>query len=535
MRAAACKLLSAAVLLSGLACAEPDRTTTVRDEMRRADSPRSHSRKAAPTSQPAGAPLQEPAAELAYGVTASAPADATHATLELAPLLESVDRNFPLLLAVEQDREIAAGKVLSAEGGFDLTARGEFVSNPQGYYRNERVDTLFEQPTPFWGTTLFSGYRWGRGDYPSYYENYLTDRGGEVRAGVKVPLLQGGPIDQRRVNLLKAQIERQLAEPQIQGKRIEILRKAAGIYWKWVAFGQKLQVARAVLRIAQERDDAIRRRVERGDIPRIDLVNNEQLIAQREAAVLEAERFLNNSAIELSLFWRDAEGQTRPVTPEALPAAFPLPSRPDSGRLQADIDAALRRRPDLRKIVLLKEQVALDLRLAENKLLPKLDFVITGSQDQDLQTYKGDKSEFELEAKVLFEMPLWLREARGKIRELRGKLSKLTADQHFARDRVQADVRYAMNNLVLTYARLAELQQNVRKAREVEEGERRLFNLGNSTILNVQVREQTTFDAAKLEVDATEEFFQATADYRAATAQDADEFNEMTGSSDGSK
>ncbi len=55
-------------------------------------------------------------------------------------------------------------------------------------------------------------------------------------------------------------------------------------------------------------------------------------------------------------------------------------------------------------------------------------------------------------------------------------------------------------------------------ARQVETLERRNFELGNSTILIGQLREQATVDAALLEVETLFQYFAALADYRAALA-----------------
>src|SRR5207244_3988120 len=57
------------------------------------------------------------------GKLAVTPAPAA-GVLTLDAVLVAVAANFPLLLAVEQEREIAAGRRLAVEGAFDLVLRG---------------------------------------------------------------------------------------------------------------------------------------------------------------------------------------------------------------------------------------------------------------------------------------------------------------------------------------------------------------------------------------------------------------------------
>ena len=63
--------------------------------------------------------------------------------------------------------------------------------------------------------------------------------------------------------------------------------------------------------------------------------------------------------------------------------------------------------------------------------------------------------------------------------------------------------------------------ENVRLAVELEKAETILFQQGATDLLTLQIREQATFDARQLEVEAQADFFRAMAFYRAAVAADA--------------
>lgn len=500
-----------AAMVSG--CTQPPAHRQVTQAMSRA--PHSAELESRPVMQDAVTPVDAPDES-----QSDATSEKISAPLALENVLDSVEQHFPLLLAVEEEMEIALGGLLSAEGGFDLTARAELLDKPQGYYRNDSVTSILEQPTPFWGTTIYSGYRWGQGDFPPYDDDRRTDRGGEVLAGVKVPLLQGGPIDTRRANLSRAKIDVDLAEPKIQVKRIAFRRKAAQLFWKWIATGQKLQIAKNLLALAETRNSALGRHVEQGDLPALELKDNERLIELRKAIVIAAERGFQESSIALSLFYRDHAGAPLMPSADQLPSDFPAPSAPDPASADRDRSQALAWRPEVRQLALERERTQVDLQEAENKLLPKVDMLLEASKDFDRAPEVMDRTPAELVWKVQFEMPVWLREGRGKMRSARAKLSKISGELKFARDQVVADVQDAMSELVASYNRWERTRNSLKFAREVEDGERKSFQLGNSTILLVNLREEATAGTAALEVDALAAFFQAQAKYRAATAAD---------------
>ena len=507
------RLLAALFVVSLHGCAEPAREPRVTQAMGRR--PRPVSTAQAPVATDTS---DEPETQPAF--TEPEQPEQISGPLTLDQVLASVETHFPLLLAVEEELNIAEGGLLSAEGGFDLIARAELVDKPQGFYRNDAFNSVFEQPTPLWGTTFYSGYRWGQGDFPPYDDDFRTDRGGEVRAGIKVPLLQGGPIDARRANLSRARIDVDIAEPKIQSKRIAFRRKSAQLFWRWVGAGQKLQIAQNLLNLAEQRNTAVRRRVEQGDLPALELKDNERLIELRKAIVVAARRTFQQASIALSLYYRDEIGQPLLPPAERLPAGFPQPAPPNPQQVDEDSRRALDWRPDVRQIALERDRTEVDLKEAENKLLPKVDMLLETSKDFDRAPEVMDRTPAELIWKVQFEMPTWLRDARGQIRSTKARISKLSGELKFARESVVADVQDAMSELIASYERWERTRDSLKFAREVEAGEKKSFQLGNSTILLVNLREEASATTAALEADALAAYFQAIADYRAATAAD---------------
>ncbi|MGV2341787.1 MAG UNVERIFIED_CONTAM: hypothetical protein LVR18_50065 [Planctomycetaceae bacterium] len=115
-----------------------------------------------------------------------------------------------------------------------------------GFYQTYRQSIGLVQPT-YWGGEVFGGYRIGRGDYQPWYQERQTNDGGEFKAGVQVPLARNRNIDDRRAELWKAGVERQLAEPDIQAQLISAVQDGSYAWWDWVAAGEYHRIAGRIL------------------------------------------------------------------------------------------------------------------------------------------------------------------------------------------------------------------------------------------------------------------------------------------------
>ncbi len=439
--------------------------------------------------------------------------------LQLEQVIESVNRSYPLLEAAFFSRDIASGEHLTAHGAFDLKLKGASENGPLGFYETYRQSIGVEQPT-FRGGALFAGYREGRGQFQPWYLERQTDKGGEFKAGLAVPLLRNVVIDARRAQLTRTSLGIELAEPEIQLQRIDFVRAASYSYWDWLAAGRQHQIAASLLAIAEDRNEAIRRRVETGDMEPPVLQDNRRLIVSREAKRIDAERKLQQTAIKLSLFLRDELGQ--PVVPDTSQLAdFPPPLPPPSDALDADIQAALANRPELRALDLLRQQLEVDFAEARNDLLPDIQAVVAASQDVgEAATFKDDKSEFELEAGLFLDVPVQRRKARGKMTAVEGKLGQIAAKARMTADKITADVQAVYAAMLAAAAQAERARESVELADRLAEIERRKFELGESDLLSVNLREQQAAEAQITEVDALYDFFTASADYQAVLARD---------------
>lgn len=448
--------------------------------------------------------------------------------LLLEEVVAGVEANFPLLLAAVQEQGITSGQLLAAQGAFDLNLRvREFWQ--VGTFDSNRINLGVDQNTAWNGLSYYAGYRQSAGEFPIYYGDRKTGDGGEFRAGVLIPLMANRAIDKRRATLQQAAITRAIADPVIAAQRLDFVRAASRAYWTWVATGRRYQVAQSVLKIAEDRDKQLAELVQRGAVAEIERTDNQRVIVERQARLIAAERAWQQASIAISLYLRSPEGEPQIPSATRLPNVVSEPKPIDREQLARDIDIALLQRPELQRLRLQRERTAVELELARNQMLPGLNLGLEGAQDVG---YGSNYSKTPLVtgtqldrttyiASLQLDLPLQLRDARGRALATQAALTQLSFQEQFQRDRIAAELRDAASSLERSYELLKKARENVAVARKVESGERERFTRGQGTIVILNLRELVAAEASFAEVDALAEYHRSMADYRAALGAEA--------------
>ncbi|MFM8273031.1 MAG: TolC family protein, partial [Gemmata sp.] len=468
-----------------------------------------------PEPKPSGDPPPAPGAPPA--VLGTAPS--AGGPLALDEVLDSVERHYPMLRAVEQERAIAGGRLVSAMGAFDLNLIGG-VDGQGGTYDNFRGGAGVSQGLPVGGLGLFAGYRNGFGDFPTYNLGQKTADSGEFRAGVSVPLLRDRAIDRPRANVQQARIDVAIAEPVIERQRLDFRRAAARTYWNWVAAGQRLSVTENLVKLAAERDEQLKARVEAGPAANIERVDNQQNIALRNGVLVQAQRGFQQATIDLSLFLRDATGAPTLAGADRL-RRFPEVRPVDPRTFDEALRTAFELRPEPRRLRLQREKVAVEHRLAVNQSLPGLNATVAAAQDagpgkSSLSGPNGlDRSS--VAGGLALQLPVQRRDARGREMQALAQIAQLDQQIRNTEDVVRADVQDTFSALERAYEFYQQSRKRVELARTVARAEREQLRLGRSDVLRVTLREQAAFDAEIVEIGAQQDYFRAVADFLAAT------------------
>lgn len=357
---------------------------------------------------------------------------------------------------------------------------------------------------------MFAGYRNTSGKIPSYDDELLTGEGGELRAGVRVPLSRDRAIDQARSQTIRASLQRAANAASLSQRRIELVRGASHAFLNWIAHGRRLDIQERLFQIATERTRQISERIEKGELAKIDLDENERLVLQRRANVLSAQRGLEKAAIELSLYFRDLDGKPKIVPRSELPPAL----CETEFTPQAMSDIQLENRPEVRRLLVEIERAEIERKLAANQRLPKVDLLFGVSNDLG----RTDPVSGEAEAKVglRFQLPLENREALGKIALTDSKSRELQSQLRFVREKIATEIRDAQNAISLARERHHTASKEERLAEDLRSAEDKKYRLGESNLLFVNLREQFVAEASIRVIEAFADFSAAIVELNAA-------------------
>jgi cobalt-zinc-cadmium efflux system outer membrane protein len=437
--------------------------------------------------------------------------------LLLDDVISTTLERHPALNAEKQERVSADADVLSSEGAFDPSLKGEALSYVTGGYSGNYGSSYVEQPLKFYGSKVMGGYRVGDGTFPIYDNWYETNSGGEVGVGLEVPLLRDGPIDRRRANIGKAESGLQIADSLIEQRKIELARAAALTYWDWTAARNRIKVYRRLLQVAQERDKQIAERVARGDLPDFDRVDNQRAVLQRQAQLLTAERGVKSAEFALSLFYRNAASEPQSVERFQALDRIPVPLFAPVHTTNDSVAEAADARPEFKNIKAQSNQNKIELELARNQVLPRLDLRVFSYNDYG--TGNPDLEEPEVKAGLRIEIPLATRTQQGRIDYFESRERKLQFTETFLRERIRADVQDALNALDIARSRVEVASAEVKASEELAQGELKRFNFGDSNLIFVNLREQNAADAQVREIDALQDYQKAFVTFEAILAR----------------
>ena len=446
--------------------------------------------------------------------------------LTFGHLRESVALHHPMLVAATERLRRARGAEQEARGAFDLTLNVRGTAIPRGFYDYGYVDATVEQPTPLWGTELFAGWRLGRGNVPPYYGELRTLGGGELRAGVRVPVWRGGPIDPRRAGIGRAERTTDAAEAEVTQERLALEIAAAETYWRWVAAGQAYQVGRELVELAEVRDAQLAAMVERGAIAPIERAENLRALLGRLEELVADRRGLEQAAIQVSLYLRDEAGQRQLPASVHLPRNMPPPPPGPIESLQEGVERALAFRPEMRRFEALVEAAEVDVALARNNVAPRFDLEIAAAKDVGNGTDPAlarTLEPAELRGGLMFSLPVQLRVERGQRTQAEARLAEARAQALWQRDRVVTQVEDLWSALETARERADLALRAARVAAAVAAGERDRFEAGATSLFIVNLREQAAGEAERRAIRTLAELQVALTAWNLATSTEQPE------------
>ncbi|MEM6414257.1 MAG: TolC family protein [Pseudomonadota bacterium] len=439
--------------------------------------------------------------------------------LTIDDVLQSSATHFPAILKSIANRDAAEGRVLSAQGAFDVLFSADGFDRASGVWTGQVVNTEVRRNFRPLGLQVFGGYRISDGEFPIYEDINFTNSLGEAKIGALFSLLRDRAFDQRRFRENDARLALQQADLEVLLTKIGVQRRAIVAYWRWVAAGLQLRVYQKLLSIAEDRESGLEEQVRRGARAAIFITENRQNITRRQRLVLETERDFQTAANNLSFFYRGEN--SKPIIPQ--PSALPAQEMAQIEMVNADISDfavsdALVNRPELGLLRKALERANAQERLSKNELKPRLDLNAEVSNDfGDIAEGGPTRDSTDVVVGFKFSVPLQRREAKGRLRSAEAASEALRQDRRQAEERIELEIR----NILIDYdiaqelARIATLE--VQQTATMENAERERFASGASDFFLVNVREETAADARIRSILAQLQTQIAAANYNSAT------------------
>jgi outer membrane protein TolC len=425
--------------------------------------------------------------------------------LTIGEVLARIELTHPLLRATGVERTQARAKILKALGAWEPIFKNRtevdryqswnflaFVNETTGGFN----DSTLEVGHP-WGFRINGGIRNGFGDRTNQGAHALLANDGllfwhnqQILAGGEAHLLRGLMMNEEFAEYQKAELAGPQAEIHVAQKRQDLYLAGAVQYWDWQVAVKQAEVQKQNLAVAEARFEQIEGRGKAGTVALLDVVEQGQEVQRRREAAIAAQRKMEYEQYKLSLFlWENGEPVTpRPEWAPEFTGETPLPTEEE---ITAAKVAAKEDRPEVRAFYIEAKMNNIDLKLAKNYLLPKFD--VKGGQMEagsDWNVGIGYRVE------SWFKMPVFQREGRGKVMYAEAEQQQLVLQQLYAEQQVSIDVDNWISAIVRARDRVRAATEAYRLAKTLEDGERARFNMGITSILFVNKREQNAVEAA---------------------------------------
>ena len=399
-------------------------------------------------------------------------------------IIKSVVNHFPLIEQSRLKYEASKGEIEAAKGAFDHKLSFKARNRIEDKYDNQFIETTLERQTGLYGLGLIAGHRQGSGTFPPY-DGYLdTSGGGEVFAGIFLPLLRNFQTDEARTNLLINKLQKDIAQAEVELKKNIYIHKALILYYKWLFANQKLKIRLEVLKIAEDRQSILSKKFKAGDIDELKLEDNLRSIDKRKDELAKARIDWQMAMTELALYYRDSEGKQLKLSTDTFPVNDL--KIPDTKPLQWT---------SIPQLMMIDQ--ALKIRDAENKLysqskLPGLNLELVGAKELSPNEPYDPES---LKVGIKFDFPLENRKAEGKTVASEYKLRALRKERQFVIERLKQQYDLALESTKLSKVRWETITSEFERTKKLANAERSRWVQGASDLYIVNLREQDLAEA----------------------------------------
>jgi outer membrane protein len=458
--------------------------------------------------------------------------------LSLAEAIETaLRRNLAVALERERLREADAGERLAWAGLFEPVLAGSAgrteSRSPPLTLQEGQVGQVLTSTRDGWDLSLTQRVITGaqlRLDFQnSRTESTLgTAVAPEIyRAGLSLglsqPLLRDFSFSGRiqRAPVLRAEFASEAAQQEARLRAMLTVKATEDAYWGLVESWKTYEVNQGAHRLAEEQLELTRRQIGAGVLPESDLIGVEGTLAQRQLAVVRSEAQIERAADLLRVLLNLPVGEwSAPLLPV---------DAPDFAHVEVAFDEALTRaqnlRPELGRVRIDLRRIALELEVARNSRLPRLDLqAAVGSVGQDERhraalEQVGRRNGQQWNLGVAFAWAPLQSAARAELARLDSALRQNELGREQILVGVRAQIREAMR-AIATAERQLHASAKFRDLAERSLGvEQRRFLNGLSSNFFVAQRQAELAQARLAELEALIQHERASSDLQLATGE----------------
>lgn len=414
--------------------------------------------------------------------------------LSFSEFLKTVKENHPVAKQAMLLLPSADAGILAARGNFDPRL---YYSIDQKQFDNKNYWTLqsggIKIPTPI-GLELNTGVERNFGSFINP-ENVSTANG-LAFTQLSIPLLQGLLIDERRFALRNAKLFRELSLLEQKNILNELFSKASKTYWEWAQSYYNLQVIRESVQLANQRLQGMKRASLLGDYAGVDTLEASIQYQDRQVNLLQQEMDFYSKTMMLSVFlWTDKNEPVAFSAPTIPPKIADLENTDIAKTILLEMDSLANTHPNILSYQNKNARLALELRLKRDKLKPQLNVKFNPLYDVgdfNSSIFYGNSS---FKWGIGLQFPVLLRKERGEIKLTKLKLADLNYEIRNKKWEITNKIKASLNEYNSMKLQAAQYNVVAQNYYQMLQAERKLFEMGESSVFMVNTREQNYINA----------------------------------------
>jgi outer membrane protein TolC len=384
-------------------------------------------------------------------------------------------------------------KRLKAKGVFDPKLELDYTTKQfqsKEYY--EKLNASFKIPV-WYGIDFKANYENNQGLYLNPENSTPSD--GLFAFGITASIGNGMLINTRMAAIKQAENFQKQALEERKILVNTILFNAANSYFDWLQDYKEMKIHKSFLSNADMQFNAVKRSFKAGEVAAIDTLEANITLINRKLNLEKASIELSKSALQLSNFlWLEnnipVELQ-KGIIPDIL-TINTVDLSLQTPNLTID-SIVYKEHPKLKSLEYKIENLKIDRKLKNNQLLPKIEAQYNFITESSSLEPNLNSENFKAGLKV--SIPVFLRKERADVRLTKLKIEAVNYEKMTQRVMITNKINALKKELISYEKQLGHLNLLVKDYKTLSDAEFRKFNLGESSVFYVNIRESKLIQA----------------------------------------